>query len=126
MAACSTASSTAAAVPVVQLHVAVVAVSQQLVWPLQQLLAVLQEADNPSPWRGCMGKRVTLKYYPCSSSNTKRKMPFQKNRKRQKKRREKQQISVSVNAFAIGGTFEVRSHSMLLLIVYRDFKGSGA
>ena len=49
MTACSTASSTAAAVPVVQLHVAVVAEPHQLVWPLQQLLAVLQEADTPSP-----------------------------------------------------------------------------
>ena len=47
MAACSTASSTAAAVPVVQLHVAVVAAPQQLVWPLQQLSVVLQEADTP-------------------------------------------------------------------------------
>ena len=62
----------AAAVPVVKLHVAVVAVSLPLLWPLQQLLAVLQEADTPSPWR-CMGKRVTLKY-PSSSGNTKRKM----------------------------------------------------
>ena len=49
MAACSTASWTAAAVPVVQLHVAVVAVSHLLLWPLQQLLAVLHEADTPSP-----------------------------------------------------------------------------
>ena len=38
-----------AAVPVVQLHLAVVAAPQWLVWPLQQLLAVLQEADTPSP-----------------------------------------------------------------------------
>ena len=50
VAACSTASWTAAAVPVVQLHVAVVAVSHLLLWFLQQLLAVLQEADTPSPW----------------------------------------------------------------------------
>ena len=49
VAACSTASWTAAAVPVVHLHVAVVAVSHLLLWPLQQLLAVLQEADTPSP-----------------------------------------------------------------------------
>ena len=47
--ACYTASSTAAAVLVLQLHVAVVAAPQQLVWPLQQLLAVLQEADTHSP-----------------------------------------------------------------------------
>ena len=38
----------------------------------------------PQP-TGCMGKRVTLKY-PCSSSNTKRKMQSQKNRNHQKKR----------------------------------------
>ena len=48
MAACSTASWTAAAVPVVQLHVAVVAVSHLVFLPLQQLLAMLQEADTPS------------------------------------------------------------------------------
>ena len=44
MATCSTASSTAAAVPVLTL----VAAPQQLVLPLQQLLAVLQAADTPS------------------------------------------------------------------------------
>ena len=38
----------------------------------------------PQP-TGCMGKWVTLKY-PCSSSNTKRKMQSQKNRNHQKKR----------------------------------------
>ena len=36
-------------VPVVQLHVAVVAVSHQLLRPPQPLLAVLQEADTPNP-----------------------------------------------------------------------------
>ena len=55
MAACSTASWTAAAVPVLQLHVAVVAESHLLLWPLQQLLAVLQEADTPSWLHGQEG-----------------------------------------------------------------------
>ena len=74
---------------------------------------------------GCMGKRVTLKY-PCSSSNPKRENAVTKKSKSPKKTDEKEQLSVSNNAFQIGGTFEVRSHSTLLPIIYRDFKGSGA
>ena len=75
----------------------------------------------PQPM-GCMGKRVTLKY-PCSSSNTKRKMQYQKNRNHQKKRTKRNK---SMHSKLEAHLKCVYSHSTLLPIIYRDFKGSGA
>ena len=118
------ASLTATAVPVVQLHVVVAAAPQRLVWPLQQLLAVLQEADTPSPrvaWARGLHSTTSVPAVIQKEKHSNKKIENDK-----KKRTEKQQISVFVNAFAVGAKSEVRSHSTLLLIVYRDFQGSGA
>ena len=78
-----------------------------------------------APAHGLHGQEGYIKV-PLFQQQNKRKNAVTKKSKTPKKRTEKQQISVSVNAFAIGGTFEVRSHSTLLLIGNRDFKGSGA